>query len=145
MAALDRQLDVLGMVVAAADDDQIPQAAGGIDGHRDVRGGETDDKRHVCTGGGCDAVLADRVDVREVGLLVGGPEIAKQVEDLVERFVKVLRHFFRFRRRRLRCVGGRVIGLGDGRRFVGHRGGRCSVGRRRGCLPDFRLRTSLRL
>ena len=36
----------------------------------------------------CDAVFADGVDVREVCLFVGGAKIAKQVEHLVERFIR---------------------------------------------------------
>ena len=43
--------------------------------------------RFVCELALGDPVFADGVDVREVGLLVGGPEVAEQIEHFVEGFV----------------------------------------------------------
>ena len=43
--------------------------------------------RFVCELALGDPVFADRIDVREVGLLVGRAEVAKQIEHLVEGFV----------------------------------------------------------
>ena len=43
--------------------------------------------RFVCELALGDPVFADRIDVREVGLLVGRPEVAEQIEHFVEGFV----------------------------------------------------------